>query len=89
MNITQEQLKRIIKEELDDMLAKASDAEAEINYDVPPEAKEQIFAKMVAKGFASEDDFEGAEFWEVNPGDYGYDTDMSVEIAGKRYYGEV
>ena len=89
MKLTKSKLQQIIKEELDDMLAKASDAEAEINYDVPPEAKEQIFAKMVAKGFASENDFEGAEFWEVNPGDYGYDTDMSVEIAGKRYYGEV
>ena len=89
MNITKEQLKQIIKEELDDMYAKAADAEGAINYDVPQEAKAQIFAKMVAKGFASEGDFEGVEFWEVLPGDYGYDTDMSVEIAGKRYYGEV
>ena len=84
MNITQKQLKRIIKEELDDMYTKAA-----VNNNIPQEAKEQIFAKMVAKGFANKDDFEGAEFWEVNPGDYGYDTDMSVEIGGKRYYGEV
>jgi len=89
MNITQKQLKRIIKEELDDMYASAADAEGAINYDVPHEAKEQIFAKMISRGFAREGDFEGAEFWEVLPGDYGYDTDMSVEIAGKRYYGEI
>ena len=102
MKLTNEQLKRIIKEELqkvlseaynqeniDDMYAKADAAEAAINYDVPQAAKEQIFAKMVARGIAKEGEFAGVEFWEVQPGDYGYDTDMSVEIDGKRYYGEI
>ena len=89
MKITKGQLRQIIKEELDDMFAKAAEAEAAINYDVPPEAKQQIFAKMVEKGFASENDFEGAEFWEVHPGDYGYDSDLAVQHGGKRYYGEI
>jgi len=82
MKLTIEQLKHIIKEELQNTLSESGDG-------VPQEAKEQIFAQMVARGFARKGDFGGAEFWEVHPGDYGYDSDISVEIDGKRYYGEI
>ena len=74
------------------MYAKAAAAEEEHKIrasNVPHEAKEMIFDKMVKRGFARDEDFEGAEFWEVRPGDYGYDTDMAVDYAGKRYYGEI
>ena len=56
--------------------------------EVPEEAKEIIFADMVKRNLVSEGGtIEDAEFWEVNPGDYGYDA--AVEVNGKRYYGEI
>ncbi len=82
MQLTKQQLKQIIKEELQKALS-------ENTHDVPQEAKDKIFAKMVARGFAKEGDIAGAEFWEVQPKDYGYNSDIAVEIEGKRYYGEI
>ena len=55
---------------------------------VPQEAKEKIFADMVERSLVPEGGtIEDAEFWEVNQGDYGYES--AVEIEGKRYYGEI
>tara|TARA_R100000664_G_scaffold29517_1_gene41454 strand:- start:872 stop:1099 length:228 start_codon:yes stop_codon:yes gene_type:complete len=56
--------------------------------EVPQEAKELIFADMVERSLVPEGGtIEDAEFWEVYPGDYGYEA--AVEINGKRYYGEI
>ena len=55
---------------------------------VPQEAKEMIFADMVKRNLVPEGGtIEDAEFWEVKPGDYGYEA--AVEVDGKRYYGEI
>ena len=55
---------------------------------VPQEAKEMIFADMVKNNLVPKGDtIEDAEFWEVKPGDYGYEA--AVEVDGKRYYGEI
>jgi len=56
--------------------------------EVPEEAKEMIYADMVKRSFVPEGGtIEDAEFWEVKPGDYGYDG--AVEVDGKYYYGEI
>jgi len=74
MRITEEMLKR--------MIAKIMKSE------VPQEAKEVIFADMVKRELVPDGgSIEDAEFWEVKPGDYGYED--AVEINGKRYYGEI
>ena len=78
MKLTKQQLKQIIKEEMSSLLESS----------VPQEAKEKIFAKMKKNQQVPEGDtIEDAKFWEVNQGDYGYES--AVEIEGKRYYGEI
>ncbi len=75
MQITEEFLKKMIAK-----VMKTSE--------VPQEAKEMIFADMVKKRLVPDGGtIEDAEFWEVHPGDYGYED--AVEINGKRYYGEI
>jgi len=75
MKITEEMLKK--------MIAKIMNKS-----EVPQEAKEVIFADMVKRSLVPEGDtIEDAEFWEVQPGDYGYES--AVEVSGKRYYGEI
>ena len=55
---------------------------------VPQEAKEKIFADMVKRNLVPEGGtIEDAEFWEVNQGDYGYES--AVVLDGKYYYGEI
>jgi hypothetical protein len=78
MKLTKEQLKRIIKEELSSLLESS----------VPQEAKEKIFADMVKRNLVPEGGtMDDAEFWEVNQGDYGYES--AVVLDGKHYYGEI
>jgi len=56
--------------------------------EVPQEAKEKLFAKMMAQGSVPEGGtIDDAEFWEIQPGDYGFD--FAVEVDGKHYYGEI
>ena len=75
MKITEEMLKR--------MIAKIMNKSK-----VPQEAKELIFADMVDRDLVPEGGaIEDAEFWEVSPGDYGYES--AVEAGGKYYYGEI
>lgn len=77
MKLTESMLKRMIRKVMGEPK-------------VPQEAKDQLFAKMKDRGFVPQGaTIEDAEFWEVKPGDYGYDGDFSVEIDGKRYYGEI
>ena len=106
MQITKEQLKRIIKEELEMIIQEEEQsAMAEMRIttvsghfpqgnlpppepEVPNEAKEMIFADMVKNNLVPKGGtIEDADFWEVKPGDYGYED--AVEINGKRYYGEI
>tara|TARA_B100001094_G_scaffold331001_1_gene397855 strand:+ start:3803 stop:4030 length:228 start_codon:yes stop_codon:yes gene_type:complete len=75
MRLTEEMLKKMIAK----MINKS---------EVPQEAKEKIFADMVKNNLVPKDGtIEDADFWEVKPGDYGYES--AVEINGKRYYGEI
>ena len=56
--------------------------------EVPQEAKEEIFADMVKRSLVPEGGtIDDAEFWEIQPGEYGYED--AVEVNGKRYYGEI
>ena len=78
MKLTKQQLRQIIKEEMSSLLESS----------VPQEAKEKIFAKMKKNQQVPEGDtIEDAEFWEVNQGDYGYES--AVVLDGKYYYGEI
>ena len=75
MRITEEMLKKMI-------------AKMMRTSEVPEEAKEMIFADMVKRSLVPDGGtIEDADFWEVKPGDYGYED--AVEINGKRYYGEI
>ena len=75
MRITEEMLKKMIAK-----MMKTSE--------VPQEVKEMIFADMVKRRLVPEGGtIEDADFWEVSPGDYGYEA--AVEINGKHYYGEI
>lgn len=102
MKLTKETLKRIIKEELEavqqegflDRFKKKTPKKKEME-EVPQEAKEALFAKLVAKGYAdpkmghSADDVSTEE---VEEGSKDYEdfkeVGLLVTIDGKHYVGE-
>lgn len=86
MKLTNEDLRRIIKEEMSKFLSEQDDTENET--EVPPEVKKALFDRMkkrhqVPEGASIED----GTYWEIKEGEYGFKD--AIKFENKYYYGEI